>query len=129
MCQLTARDQIVDVALSEMGGCRADIPMVLECDRAHAALRRFDRDLNHILRAMHEIRIGMNVTIDGSLEQLIFDPRINLQHLRVVFQHLIKIVFGVELPHSGNRQRSPHHQFFGCLRICSKITHEKSPFN
>ena len=129
MCQLTARDPIVDVALSEMGGRRADIPMVLECDRAHAALRRFDRDLNHILRAVHEIRIGMNVTIDGSLEQLIFDPRINLQHLRVVFQHLIKIVFGVELPHSGNRQRSPHHQFFGCLRICSKITHEKSPFN
>src|SRR6476620_12121751 len=58
MDQLTAGDHIVDMPLREIGGRRADIPMVLECDRTHAALRRFDRDLNHVLRAVHEIRLG-----------------------------------------------------------------------
>ena len=90
-------------------------------------LRRFDGDLNHVLRAMHEIRKGVDVAIDGALKQLVFDPRINLEHLRVVLQHLIKIILGVELAHPRDRQRSAHHQFFGGLRICSKITHVYSP--
>jgi hypothetical protein len=74
--------------------------VIFEGDRPHAALRRLDGDLDHVLRPMNEIRKSMDVTIDGTLKQLVLDPRIDLQHLRVVFQHLVKIILGVELAHS-----------------------------
>ena len=97
--QLASRDHIVDVPLGQIGRSRADIPVVFEGDRPHAALRRLDGDLDHVLRPMNEIRKSMNVTIDGTLKQLVLDPRINLQHLRVIFEHLIKIILGIELAH------------------------------
>ena len=103
--QLAARDQVIDVTLREIGGRRADVPVILERDRAHAALGCLDGDLNHVLRTMHEIGKRMDVTIDGALQQLVFYTRIDLQHLRVVFEHLVKIILGVQFAHPRNRQR------------------------
>ena len=97
MGELAAGDHVVDVALGQIGRGRAHVPVVLEGDRAHAALRRLDRDLDHVLRAVDEIGIGVDVAVDRALEQLVFDPRIDFQHLRVVFEHLIEIILGVEL--------------------------------
>src|SRR5262245_9183650 len=77
---------------------------------------------------MDKIWEGMDVTVDSSLEQLVLDTRINLQHLRVVFQHLVKIILGIEFAHSRNAQSSADHQLFRGRSICSKITHGKSPF-
>jgi hypothetical protein len=36
-------------------------------------------NLDHILRAVNEIRKGMDMTIDRTLEQLVFNARIDLQ--------------------------------------------------
>ena len=99
ICQFAPGDHIVDVSLGQIGRSRADVPVVFEGDGAHAALGRLDGDLDHVLRAMNEIRKRMDVTIDGALEQLVLDPRIDLQHLRVVFEHLIKIILGIKLAH------------------------------
>src|SRR5688572_6311106 len=67
----------------------------------------------------------MDMAIDRSLKQLILDSRIDLQHLRVVFQHLVEIIFSVELAHSRHAQGSPDHQLFRGRGISSKITHRK----
>ena len=40
-------------------------------------------------------RKRVNMTIDTALKELVFDPRIDLQHLRVVFQHLVEVVLGL----------------------------------
>jgi hypothetical protein len=85
--------------LGQIGRRRADVPVVFEGDGPHAALGRLDGDLDHILRAMYKVRKRMNVTIDGALKQVVLDPRIDLQHLRVVLEHLIKIILGIELTH------------------------------
>ena len=37
--------------------------------------------------------------VDRADEQLILDTRVDLQDLRVVLEHLIEVVLGVELPH------------------------------
>ena len=99
--------------------------MVLERNRPHAALGRLDGDLNHILRAVNKVRVGVDMTVDRSFEQLVLDSRIDLKHLRVVLQHLIKVILGVELAYARHAQGSPDHQFLRGLRICGKITHEK----
>ena len=83
--------------------------MVFEGDRAHAALGGFNGDLDHVLRAMNEVRVSMDMTIDGAVEQLVLDARIDLQHLRVILEHLIKIILGVELARPRHRQRPPQH--------------------
>src|SRR5436305_433979 len=76
---------------------------------------------------MNKIRIRVNVAVDRSPEQLVFDPRIDLQHLRVVLQHLIEIIFCIELAHTLHAQRAPHHQLLSSIRISSKITHGNLP--
>ena len=83
--------------------------MIFERDGAHAGLRRLDGDLNHVLGAMHEVRKGVDMAIDSALKQFVFNPRIDFEHLRVVFEHLIKIILGVELAHPRDGQRPADH--------------------
>jgi hypothetical protein len=66
ICQFASGDHVVDVPLRQVGRGRTDVPVIFEGNRAHAALRRLDGDLDHILRTMNEIRIGMDVTVDGA---------------------------------------------------------------
>ena len=107
MSQLAAGDHVVDVALGQISGGGADVPVVFKSNRAHAAFGGFDGDLDHVLRAMNKIGISVNMTIDRAVEQFVLDPRIDLQHLRVVLQHLIEIILGVELAHSRDAQVRP----------------------
>ena len=65
----------------------------------------------------------MDVAIDGSFQQLVLDARIDLEHLRVVFEHLVEIVFGIELPDPFHSQHSAHEELSGRFGISSKIAH------
>ena len=70
----------------------------------------------------------MNVAINGPLQELIFDARLDLEHLRIIFEHLVEVVLGVELLDSLHGEGpSPHSLFSGC-GICGKITHDIPPF-
>jgi hypothetical protein len=40
--------------------------VVLEGDGAHAGLRRVDRHFDHVLGAEDEVRIGVDVGVDGA---------------------------------------------------------------
>ena len=77
MGKFAAGDHVVYVTLRQIRRRRADVPMVFESDGAHAAFRSFDGDLNHILRAVHEVRKSVDMTIDGAHEQLVFNARVN----------------------------------------------------
>src|SRR5262245_14167359 len=107
--ELASSNHVVDMALRQIGRRRTDIPVVFKSDRAHAALGRLDGDLDHVLGTMDKVRKGMDMTIDSVLKQLVLDTRINLQHLRVVLEHLIKIVLGIELAHPRHAQSSADH--------------------
>src|SRR5262245_23437174 len=50
--KLASSNHVVDMTLCQICRRRADIPVVFESDRAHAALRRLDGDLDHVLRTM-----------------------------------------------------------------------------
>ena len=63
----------------------------------------------------------MDVAVDGPHQKLILDSRINLEHLRVVLEHLIKIVFRIELSNSFDGQHSAHQELLGRFGISSKI--------
>jgi len=84
--------------------------VILESERAHTGLRGVDGDLNHVLRPVDEIRGGMDVAVDGALQQLVFGARINLEHLRVVFEHLIEIVFRIEFLDPFHSQYTAYQQ-------------------
>ena len=78
MGQFTSGDDVVDVPLGEISRRCADVLVIFERDGAHPALGGFDGDLNHVLGTMNKIRKGMDVTINGSLEKLVLDARIDL---------------------------------------------------
>ena len=104
--------------------------MVLEGERPHAGLGGIDRDLDEVLGAVHEIGISVHVAIDGVLQEVVLDPGMDFQHLRVVLEHLIEIVLGVQLTHPLHGKHAPDEQLLGRSRIGSKITHAKnSPLN
>ena len=84
MGKLATGDHVIDVTLRQISRRRADVPVIFESDGAHAAFGSLNRDLNHILRAVDKIRKSVDMTIDSSLQQLVFDTRTDLQHLRVV---------------------------------------------
>src|SRR3989442_12258496 len=65
----------------------------------------------------------MDVAIDRPAEKLVLDPRIDLEHLGIVFEHLVKIVLGIELAHPLHAQSPAHHQLGRRLSISRKITH------
>jgi hypothetical protein len=46
-------DHVIDVTLRQISRRGADVPVVFESDGAHAAFRSLNRNLNHILRAVH----------------------------------------------------------------------------
>src|SRR5262249_60326154 len=116
------------MALSEECGIGAHVPMILECQGAHPGLRGVDCDLNHVLGPVNEIGIRMDVAIDRALQQLVFNSGINLEHLRVVFEHLIEVVLGIELPDSFDCQDTAYEQLSGRIGIRSKITHKIPPY-
>src|SRR5713226_1164443 len=62
MPQFSLLDQIIDVTLSQISCVAAYIPVVFEGERAHPRLGGFNRDPDHVLRAMDEIGIGVDVT-------------------------------------------------------------------
>src|SRR5437867_6737499 len=102
--------------------------MILECQGAHTGLGGVDCDLNHVLGPVNEIGICMDVAIDRALQQFVFNSRINLEHLRVVFEHLIEVVLRIELPDSFDRQDAAYEQLPGRIGIRSKITHRNPPY-
>src|SRR5204863_3002161 len=116
------------MALREECGIGADVPMILECQGAHPGLGGVDCDLNHVLGPLNEIGIRMDVAIDRALQQLVFNSRINFEHLRVVFEHLIEVVLRIELPDSFDRQDAAYEQLTSRIGIRSKITHRKSSY-
>ena len=67
MGQLASRDHVVDVPLRQIGRRCADVPVVFKGNGAHTALGRLDGDLKHVLRTMDEIRISVDVAVDGAL--------------------------------------------------------------
>src|SRR5262245_52963346 len=107
--ELASSNHVVDMALCQICRRSADIPVVFESDCPHAALGRLDGDLDHVLGTMDKVWKSMDMTIDSALKQLVLDTRIDLQHLRVVFEHLIKIVLGIELAHPRHAQSSADH--------------------
>src|SRR6266571_2970115 len=116
------------MALREECGIGAHVPMILECQGTHPGLGGVDGDLDHVLRPVNEIGIRMDVTIDRAFQQLVFNARINLEHLRVVFEHLIEVVLRIELPDSFDCQDAAYEQLSGRIGIRSKITHKNPPY-
>src|SRR3989454_10582419 len=102
--------------------------MILECQGAHPGLGGVDCDLNHVLGPVNEIGIRMDVTIDRALQQLVFNSRINFEHLRVVFEHLIEVVLRIELPDPFDCQDAAYEQLTSRIGIRSKITHRNPPY-
>src|SRR5207247_10346041 len=52
-------DEIINMALREECRVGAHVPVILERKRAHAGLGGVDRNLNHVLRPLNGMRIGM----------------------------------------------------------------------
>src|SRR2546422_2628239 len=102
--------------------------MILECQGAHPGLGGVDCDLNHVLGPVNEIGIRMDVTIDRALQQLVFNSRINFEHLRVVFEHLIEVVLRIELPDPFDCQDAAYEQLTSRIGIRSKVTHRNPPY-
>ena len=71
--------------------------MVFEGDRTHARTRGVDSDLDHVLGPVDKIRVGVDVAVDRPRHQLVLDPGVNGRDARVVFEHLVEKVPGVEL--------------------------------
>ena len=46
----------------------------------------------------------------------------DLQELRIVLEHLVDVVLGVELTHAVQRKRASHHDLFGGIRVQKKVT-------
>ena len=120
--QLSLLDEVVDVALHQVAGVGADVPVVLEGQRAHARLGGVDGDLDHVLGAVHEVGIGVDVAVDGVLQQLVLDARIDLEHLGVVLEHLVEVILGVELTDTFQGE-GPAYQDARGLCVCCEITH------
>ena len=120
--QLFLLDQVVDVTLGQVAGVGADVPVILEGQRPHAGLGGVHRDLDHVLGAVDEVGVRVNVTVDGVLKQLVLDARVDLEHLGVVLEHLIEVVLGIELA-DAFQGKGPAYQDAGGLRVCGKITH------
>jgi hypothetical protein len=123
--QFSLFDQVVNVPLGQKGGVATDVPVVLESERAHAGLGSINGDLNHVLRAIHEVRKCMNVAVDGSFEKLVLDSRIDLEHFRVVLEHLVEIILGVELADPLHGKHPAHEKLSGRLCISRKIAHDR----
>jgi hypothetical protein len=85
------------VSLREKRRIAADIPVVFEREGTHPSLGRINGHLNHVLRAVNKVRECVNVRIDRPLKKFVLDSRIDVEHFRVVLEHLVEIVFRVEL--------------------------------
>ena len=103
----TVRHHLVDPLLNEVRLAGGQVPVVLERQRAHPRPGGVDRDLEHVLRPVHEVREGVDVVIDCADEQVVFYPRVDGREGRVVLEHLVEPRPRIELAGAVHGQPTP----------------------